>query len=153
MLIKARLCSFIEINNRITARVSVNVRLQNSQALKRINVTQSIWIGSHGSHCLSIVHELAGRLFWLPVTVDIFHGAPFSGCWLVISYNGYVPKNSCLPLFLGRDEKVPLLSPGVSTLTITECVINSFALIRPHISFQKRIFHPPPEYVSFCLSG
>lgn len=139
MLIKERLCSFIEINNRITARGSVNFMLQNSQALQRINVTQSIWVGRHGSHCLSIVHGLARHLFWLPVTVDIFHGAPSSGCRLVISYNGSVPKNSCLPLFPGRDEKTPLLSQAVSTLTITECVINSFALIRPHISFSKTV--------------
>ena len=67
----------------------------------------------------------------------------------MISYNGSVPKNSCLPLIPERDEKVPLLSQAVLTLTIIKCVINSFALIRPHISFfetmtsilLKNVFH------------
>lgn len=137
MLIKARLCSFIEINNIISARVPVDFMLRNSQALRKINVTQSLRVWHQGPHCLRIVHGLARRLLWLPVTVAIFHGAPSSGCWLVISYNGSVGENSCLPLFPGRDDKVPLLSQTVSTLTIMKCVINSFALIRPRISFSK----------------
>lgn len=107
-----------------------------------------------GSHCLSTEDGPAQRGLRLLVTAAIFHGAPSPGCWLVISYNGSVPKNSCLPLFLGRDEKVSLLSQTVLTLTIMKCVINSFTLIRPHISFFKNnVFHPPQECVSFCLLG
>lgn len=137
MFMKARLCSFAEINNTITARVPVNLTLQNSQALK-INATQSTWVWRHGFHCLSSVPGPARHQLWLPVTGAIFHGPPFWGCWPVISYNGSVPENSCLPFILGRDEKVPLLSQTVLTLTIIKCVINSFVLIRPHVSFSKQ---------------
>jgi hypothetical protein len=52
----------------------------------------------------------ARHLFWLLVTAAIFHGAPSTGWRLVISCNGSVQENSCLPLFPGRNEKVPLLS-------------------------------------------
>lgn len=152
MFMKARLCSFAEINNTITARVPVNLMLQTSQALK-INATQSTWVWHHGSHCLSSVPGPARHQLWLSVTGAIFHGPSFWGCWPVISYNGSVPKNSCLPLIPGREEKVPLLSQTVLILTIIKCVINSFALIRPHISFQNNDFYSPRECVSFCLSG
>lgn len=40
VFIKARLCSFVEINNTIIARVPVNFTQKNSRALK-INATQS----------------------------------------------------------------------------------------------------------------
>lgn len=111
--------------------------LQNSQALKKNQCNPIYLIWRHGFHCLSIVPGPAQHLLCLPMTAAIFHGAPSSGCRLVISYNGSVSKNSCLPLFPWRDEKVTLLSQTVLTLTIMKCVINSFALIRPRISFLK----------------
>lgn len=113
MFIKAKLCIFIEINNTVTARGLVDFIPWNLQALK-INATQSIWVWSHGAHCLSLYPGPAQHLFRLPVTVAIFHSAPSAGCWLVISYNGSVHENSCLPLFPEKRWK--------SASALTDCI-------------------------------
>jgi len=49
-------------------------------------------------------------------------------------------RTAVSPCSRGRDEKVPLFSLSILTLTIMKCVINSFALIRPYIFFSKTAF-------------